>query len=113
MRETLEQELFGEDKKSSKSWKNISIWQRGLAMLLFGFIGGFVRFVITLIAIFQFIAMLLTEQPNKQLQKLGQNLNHYVYHINQFLTANTDTYPFPFSAWPDANISRVPPTNKP
>ena len=70
MRADLENELFDEDKTTEKSWKNPGIWQRGLAMLCFGFISGF----------------------------------------NQFLTINSETYPFPFTDWPDGRTSRVPPS---
>lgn len=110
MRRELEDELFGQEPTAEKSWKNLGVWQRGLAMLLFGFIGGFARFFITLIAIFQFITLLFTSKPNRQLLKLGQSLNSYIYQINQFLTVNTEKYPFPFADWPDGNTSRVPPS---
>ncbi|XQW85501.1 DUF4389 domain-containing protein [Thalassotalea piscium] len=101
MRRELEDELFGKEPTPEKSWKSWGIWQRGLAMLLFSFISGFVRFFITLIAIFQFITLLFTNKPNRQLVKLGQSMNNYVYQINQFLTVNTEKYPFPFADWPD------------
>lgn len=109
MREDLENELFGQDKATETSWKSPGIWQRGLAMLGFGFISGFIRLFITLIAIFQFITMLFTHKPNAQVLTLGQSLNSYSYQINQFLTVNSETYPFPFSEWPDGRTSRVPP----
>lgn len=112
MRRELEDELFGREQITKKSWKNIGVWQRGLAMLLFGFIGGFIRFFISLIAIFQFITLLFTSKPNRQLLKLGQSLNNYVYQINQFLTVNSEKYPFPFADWPDSYTSRVPPSEQ-
>lgn len=84
-----------------KNWQNTSVWLRGVFMILFGFIGGFARFIITLIAIFQFFSLLITRKPNSGLQLFGQSLNNYIYQINEFLTANTDTYPFPLSGWPE------------
>ena len=84
----------------TKNWKNTSVWLRGLFMLLFGFIGGFARFLITLIAIVQFGSMLLTKKPNTGLKLFGQSLNNYIYQINDFLTANSESYPFPLSGWP-------------
>lgn len=84
-----------------KNWQNTSVWMRGLFMILFGFIGGFARFMITLIAIFQFFSLLLTRKANSGLKLFGQSLNNYIYQINEFLTANSDTYPFPLSGWPE------------
>ncbi len=86
---------------NNKNWQNTSVWMRGLFMLIFGFIGGFARFLITLIAIAQFLSMLVTRKPNSALKFFGQSLNSYIYQINQFLTANSDKYPFPLSGWPD------------
>jgi hypothetical protein len=85
---------------NKKAWQNTNVWKRGLAMLLFGFIAGFVRFIITMISLFQFISLLLTEKPNFPLMKFGQNLNTYLYQVNQFLTINSEIYPFPFAEWP-------------
>jgi len=85
----------------TKNWQNTSVWMRGLFMILFGFIGGFARFMITLIAIIQFFSLLLTRKPNSGLKLFGQSLNNYIYQINEFLTANSDKYPFPLSGWPD------------
>jgi uncharacterized protein YdeI (YjbR/CyaY-like superfamily) len=108
MRADLENELFDQENTTDKSWKHPGIWQRGLAMLCFGFISGFIRLFITLIAIFQFITLLCTYKPNQQLLALGQSLNSYIFQINQFLTINSETYPFPFTQWPDGKTSRVP-----
>jgi hypothetical protein len=112
MRADLENELFGEDKATNNSWKNPGIWQRGLAMLCFGFISGFIRLFITLIAIVQFITLLFSQKPNSQLVRFGQSLNSYTYQINQFLTINSESYPFPFSDWPEGRTSQVPPTEQ-
>ncbi|OKY27313.1 MULTISPECIES: DUF4389 domain-containing protein [Thalassotalea] len=84
-----------------KNWLSASTWLRGLFMLLFGFIAGFTRFIITLIAIFQFLSLLATGRGNTHLKSFGESLNNYIYHINQFLTLNTDKYPFPLSSWPE------------
>lgn len=71
-------------------------------MLGYAFIAGFVRIGITLMAIFQFFSLLFSEKPNQPLVKFGQHLNTYLYQINQFLTVNSEVYPFPFADWPDA-----------
>jgi len=93
----MSNDIFDEKKKS---WQNTNIWKRGLAMLFFGFLAGFARLAITVIAVFQFVSLLLTEKPNGPLVTFGQSLNTYLYQINQFLTINSERYPFPFSSWP-------------
>lgn len=85
-----------------KTWHNKNALKRGIAMLGYGFIAGFVRVGITLIAIFQFFSLLFAEKPNQPLVSFGQNLNTYLYQINQFLTVNSEMYPFPFADWPDS-----------
>ncbi len=85
-----------------KNWHNKNAIKRGIAMLGYGFIAGFVRLGITIIAVFQFFSMLFSEQPNQPLVKFGQNLNIYQYQINQFLTVNSEVYPFPFADWPNS-----------
>lgn len=90
------------DANTEKTWHNKNAMKRGIAMLGYGFIAGFVRVGITLIAIFQFFSLLFSEKPNQPLVKFGQNLNTYLYQINQFLTVNSEMYPFPFADWPDS-----------
>lgn len=86
-----------------KTWHNKNALRRGIAMLGFGFIAGFVRVGITLIAVFQFFCLLFAEEANQPLVKFGQNLNTFLYQINQFLTINSEMYPFPFADWPDSS----------
>jgi len=90
------------DMNSEKTWHNKNALKRGVAMLGYGFVAGFVRLGITLIAVFQFFSLLFAEKPNQPLVKFGQNLNTYLYQINQFLTVNSEMYPFPFADWPDS-----------
>lgn len=75
-------------------------WVRALFMLFFIFIQGIVKFVVVLMAIFQFGSMALTGQTNAQLLKLGRQLAVYAYQIITFLSFNSEQRPFPFSAWP-------------
>ncbi len=91
-----------EETDTEKTWHNKNAIKRGIAMLGYGFLAGFVRLGITLIAIFQFLSLLFSEKPNRPLVTFGQNLNTYQYQINQFLTVNSEMYPFPFADWPDS-----------
>ena len=49
---------------------------------------------------------------NKDEDGLNHIENNYVYQINQFLTVNSERYPFPFADWPDSYTSRVPPSEQ-
>ncbi len=97
------------DTDTEKTWHNKNAIKRGIAMLGYGFVAGFVRLGITLIAVFQFFSLLLSEKPNLPLVKFGQNLNTYQYQINQFLTVNSEVYPFPFADWPDCGVEESTP----
>lgn len=77
------------------------IWKRGFYMLIFLAISGLAKFIISMIVLFQFCTVILTGRTNVQLVRFGQNLSTYVYQINLFLTYNTESYPYPFGAWPD------------
>ncbi|MCW8832862.1 MAG: DUF4389 domain-containing protein [Colwellia sp.] len=96
------QEQNTNEVEEEKTWHNKNALKRGIAMLGYGFIAGFVRLGITLIAVFQFLSLLFAEKPNIPLVKFGQNLNTFLYQINQFLTVNSEMYPFPFADWPDS-----------
>jgi hypothetical protein len=100
--QTNEQRESISDVEAEKTWHNKNALKRGIAMLGYGFIAGFVRLGITLIAVFQFFSLLFAEKPNQPLVKFGQNLNTFLYQINQFLTVNSEMYPFPFADWPDS-----------
>lgn len=77
------------------------IWTRALFMVLFFIAYLIARFIITVLAVFQFLTVLITRQANQPLLRLGNNLSQYVYQIFRFLTFNSEDHPFPFGAWPD------------
>lgn len=75
-------------------------WIRLLAMIFFAIIKHLVSSLITVIALFQFIANLITSQPNARIMGFSRNLNIYLLQIADFLTYNSENKPFPFSDWP-------------
>lgn len=87
--------------------QNTDTWVRVLFMLLFMFIQGGVKFLIVLLALFQFGSTILTGQANTRLLKLGRQLAMYDYQINLFLTFNSEQRPFPFSSWPSDTGNRT------
>lgn len=70
-------------------------------MLLFSIISGVAKFIVSLVAIFQFLTLLFKGEVNQALMPFGQNLSTYVYQISLFLTFKTHEMPFPFGAFPD------------
>ncbi len=76
-------------------------WTRVLFMVLFIFIQEIVKFTVMVLAVFQFVSMMLTGRTNFQLLKLGRQLAAYASQIIVFLTFNSEQRPFPFSSWPD------------
>ena len=76
-------------------------WIRGAYILLFALFYSVAEFILFALVVFQFLAILLTGQPNTRARELGQSISTYFYQIIQFMSANTDQRPYPFSPWPD------------
>ena len=77
------------------------IWIRALYMLLFAIVYSVAEAIIVLLAIFQFVALLITGQVNELLLRFGKNLSVFMFDILEFQTFNSEIKPFPFSPWPD------------
>ena len=77
------------------------IWIRALYMLLFATVYSVAEAIIVLLAIFQFVALLITGQVNELLLRFGKNLSVFMFDILEFQTFNSEIKPFPFSPWPD------------
>ncbi|MDF3055489.1 MAG: putative lipase [Gammaproteobacteria bacterium] len=73
---------------------------RLLFMLFFVLCHYIIRLIVYVLAIAQFLVVLVTSKPHEGLRKFGQALSYYAYQILQFLTYNTEEKPFPFSPWP-------------
>jgi hypothetical protein len=82
-----------------------NVWIRGLYMLLFVIAYNVAEVLLTVIVIFQFVATLITGQPNEPLQRFGRNLSAYFYQIINFLTFNDEVRPYPFADWPDEPVT--------
>ena len=77
------------------------IWMRGVFMVLFLIAYNIVEFLILLVALFQFAAVLFTGRVNETVLRLGNNLSFFALETFQYLTFNSNLRPFPFSPWPD------------
>ncbi|HET8700460.1 MAG TPA: DUF4389 domain-containing protein [Nitrococcus sp.] len=82
-------------------------WLRGLHIVLFSVIYSIAGTVLTAIVIFQFISMLVSGTRNPMLLTFGQQLSTYLYQILLYVTFNRDDRPWPFDAWPTAEITAL------
>lgn len=77
-----------------------NIWLRGLFMLLMALAYQVAGTLLFIVAVFQFVMVLLTAAPNKQLVEFGRSLGRYFQQLVNFLTFAAEQIPFPFSEWP-------------
>jgi hypothetical protein len=87
------------DEQINYNLTQISTWKRIFFMLVFAAIGGLVKMILWAVIILQVASTLLTGKANSNILNFGRSLSVYTYHILLFLTYNTETLPFPFSAW--------------
>lgn len=90
-----------EVEKEARATETREIWKRGLFMLLFaiGFCVG--HFVLNLLAVVQFLWLLLAREPNQPLLRFGRSLSTWFADTARFLSCATDEKPFPWRDWPD------------
>tara|TARA_B100000315_G_scaffold195901_1_gene186931 strand:+ start:395 stop:748 length:354 start_codon:yes stop_codon:yes gene_type:complete len=85
--------------------KRTSTWTRGLYIILFAVFFYIAGNAIHAVVVFQFLHTLLTGKPHPRLQSFGQSLSTYAYQILAYLSYNSNTRPYPFSAWPKGALS--------
>ena len=87
--------------ETTESYKDRSVWLRGLYMLIFMFFLGVAKFVTFVVILFQFFTVVFTSETNKKLVKFGKSLSVYQYQVLMFLTYNSEDHPFPMGDWPE------------
>jgi len=87
--------------ETTKSYKDRSVWLRGLYMLIFMLFLGVAKFVTFVVILFQFLTVLFTSETNNKLVKFGKSLSIYQYQVLMFLTYNSEEHPFPMAEWPE------------
>lgn len=87
-----------EDRSSTKT-----IWLRGLFMLLFMIAFGVGEVVLTLIAIVQFLWLLIKREPNSFLVDFAASLSRWFSETILFICCASDEKPFPWKEWPRSN----------
>ncbi len=99
--ETIEPHIENAPAAPAKS----ETWKRGLIMIAFMVAFGAGQSVLYLIAIVQFLWLLIAKEPNKLLVEFGQSLAVWLAQIARFLSCATDDKPFPWRAWPTPDQS--------
>jgi hypothetical protein len=84
---------------------NMETWTRLLYMVVLGFLSVLARMVVWIVAVLQFLLVLVTGKGNSNLRDLGQGTSKWTYQTFLFLTFNSDDKPFPFSDWPETDPS--------
>jgi hypothetical protein len=81
------------------SRKQIGI--RLLYSLLFIFIHQFVKMLVVLTTIFQFVYLLITMETCEPIRRLANKLSTFAYRTLRYLTLNENQKPFPFQEFPE------------
>jgi hypothetical protein len=81
------------------------VWMRGLFMLLLmiGFSVG--QWLMNVLAVMQFVWLLLAREPNQFIASFGNSLSIWLAEVGRFLTGATDDKPFPWARWPNDTAS--------
>ena len=79
---------------------NTETWIRLLYMIVFVLLSFVARIVVWVVAVLQFLLVLITGEGNPNLRDLGQGTSKWTYQAFLFLTFNSDDKPFPFADWP-------------
>lgn len=81
------------------------IWIRGLMMFLMALAYQLVSTLLLLVAVIQFVLMLVNDAPNTRLSSLGRSLGRYQSQVANFVSFATEEAPFPFSDWPSGKAN--------
>ena len=82
-------------------------WLRGLFMLLFLIFFGVAETLLGLLALLQFLWLIVTGGPNDMLRRFGASLALWLAEAARFQACVTEEKPFPWKPWPDPD--RTPP----
>jgi hypothetical protein len=78
------------------------VLKRGLFMLLFAIAFGIAQVLLNVLAVVQFLWLLLTTAPNRFVLRFGASLSVWLADVARFLSCASDEKPFPWKEWPNA-----------
>ncbi|HCH31388.1 MAG TPA: DUF4389 domain-containing protein [Oceanospirillaceae bacterium] len=79
-----------------------AFWLRLVFMLLSLLLVEIAASVLVLLVVGQFLYRLFTEASHAKILQFSNSLGRFILHSYRFLSYQTDTKPFPFSDWPEA-----------
>lgn len=94
------------EQKTKSNLLNTETWIRLLYMVVIGMLSVVARMVIWVVAVLQFLLVLITGSGNDNLRDLGQGTSKWTYQAFLFLTFNSDVKPYPFSDWPEVDLQQ-------
>jgi len=77
-----------------------TLWIRALFMLLMVLAYQVSITLLVILALIQFLVVLVSDAPNERLARFGRSLGTYLKQVVHFLAFSTEEAPFPFSDWP-------------
>lgn len=92
--------MYDEGNDWVESIKSRGTWTRGLFMLIFAAVLWFSRIVLFVMAVVQFVSVLIAGRPVARLLPFGRGLSNYMRDIGLYLSWNADEVPWPGSPWP-------------
>jgi hypothetical protein len=75
-------------------------WLRGLFMFLFLIFFGVAETLLGLLAVLQFLWLVVTGAPNHMLRRFGASLALWMADAARFQACETEEKPFPWKPWP-------------
>lgn len=79
-----------------------ALFWRGGYMILFLLALSIMPTVYTLIAVVQFLSLLVMREANRQIASFGAGFAEWMRGTTRFLTCASEEKPWPFSPWPAA-----------
>ncbi len=89
-----------EDKSQAPEDSRKPVWIRGLYMVFFVVAISIAQTLLNLIAVVQFLSMLILREPNAMLQQFGASLGRWLQQVAAFQSGASDDKPFPWAGWP-------------
>jgi len=89
----------------SEFQENISrtgTWLRLVYMLLFALVFWVCKLVLLVLAVIQFLSLLLSGEKNEELDRFARSFSQYLGQVTAYLSLASDERPFPFADWPVA-----------
>ena len=77
------------------------IWIRGAFMVFFMIAFSITQGLVALMAVIQFLSLMITAKPNDFIANFGRSLGLWLEQIARFQSAASDERPFPWAPWPD------------